>query len=88
MAEPPGHVAGGSVGLPSCGSEGAETWMWTDWQESVQDEDKTGGELMDEDWMGSRTRTGLVVWRKLRRQARKGPIGQGERGYGGRSGRS
>lgn len=87
MQERPGHVAGRGGGVPSCGrNEGASMWM--DWGECVQDEDKSGGEMMAEGSMGSRTRTGLAVLQRRRGRARRDPIGQGERGEDGRSGTS
>jgi hypothetical protein len=61
--------------------------MWMDRPETVQDEDMGGGEMGEESMGSSRTRTGLV-WQMRGRQARRGSIGQGERGVDGRSGRS
>jgi hypothetical protein len=85
--EPPGHVAGGGRGVPSCGrTEGAEASMWIGWLQCVQDDDMAGGETVG-GWMGSRTRTGLV-WQKQICRAKRDPIGQGERGVYGRSGTS
>jgi hypothetical protein len=80
---------GGGEGVPSGGrNKGAEASMRMDWPLwCVRDEDKTCGE-MDEDWMGSQTRTGQLVWQKRRCRARRGPIGPGERGEDGQSGGS
>lgn len=66
---------------------GAKASMWMDWLQYAQDEDMTGGEMV-EDSMDSRTRTGLVWWQTRGCRAKRDPIGQGERGVDGRSGTS